>query len=108
MDRGAKPDREYWEKREARRETTIFLQVAFKAAVELQAANVRAGNPFNRDNLYYDVRPKQNVIREIIKYVKQNSGKSGIVYCLSRKPPSTACCFAIRSLTPLRASSSMR
>src|SRR5688572_6160348 len=40
---------------------------------------------FNRDNLYYDVRPKQNVIKEIIKYVKQNSGKSGIVYCLSRK-----------------------
>mgnify|MGYP000846269485 CR=1 FL=1 len=40
---------------------------------------------FNRDNLYYDVRPKQNVIKEIIKYVKQNSGKSGIIYCLSRK-----------------------
>jgi ATP-dependent DNA helicase RecQ len=40
---------------------------------------------FNRDNLYYDVRPKQNVIKEIIKYVKQNAGKSGIVYCLSRK-----------------------
>lgn len=40
---------------------------------------------FNRDNLYYDVRPKQNVIKEIIKYIKQNNGKSGIVYCLSRK-----------------------
>lgn len=40
---------------------------------------------FNRDNLYYDIRPKQNPIKEIIKYVKQNSGKSGIVYCLSRK-----------------------
>lgn len=40
---------------------------------------------FNRANLYYDVRPKQNVIKEIIKYIKQNSGKSGIIYCLSRK-----------------------
>ncbi len=40
---------------------------------------------FNRDNLYYEVRPKHNVVREIIKYVKQNSGKSGIIYCLSRK-----------------------
>lgn len=40
---------------------------------------------FNRDNLYYDVRSKQDVIKEIIKYVKQNSGKSGIIYCLSRK-----------------------
>jgi ATP-dependent DNA helicase RecQ len=40
---------------------------------------------FNRDNLYYDVRSKQNVNKEIIKYVKQNAGKSGIIYCLSRK-----------------------
>ena len=40
---------------------------------------------FNRSNLYYEVRSKQNVNKEIIKYVKQNSGKSGIIYCLSRK-----------------------
>ncbi len=40
---------------------------------------------FNRPNLYYDIRSKANVIKEIIKYVKQNSGKSGIIYCLSRK-----------------------
>ena len=40
---------------------------------------------FNRDNLYYDIRDKQNVNKEIIKYVKNNSGKSGIIYCLSRK-----------------------
>ena len=41
---------------------------------------------FNRSNLYYEVRPKdENVDREIIKYIKANEGKSGIVYCLSRK-----------------------
>lgn len=40
---------------------------------------------FNRPNLYYEVRPKKDVAREIIKYVKSKSGKSGIVYCLSRK-----------------------
>jgi len=40
---------------------------------------------FNRGNLFYEVRPKQNVIKEIIKYVKQNGKKSGIIYCLSRK-----------------------
>ncbi len=40
---------------------------------------------FNRNNLYYEVRAKQNVITEIIKYAKQNQGKSGIIYCLSRK-----------------------
>lgn len=40
---------------------------------------------FNRGNLYYEVRPKINVLKEIIKYVKQHPGKSGIIYCLSRK-----------------------
>lgn len=41
---------------------------------------------FNRPNLYYEVRPKDaNIDREIIKFIKANEGKSGIVYCLSRK-----------------------
>ncbi len=40
---------------------------------------------FRRHNLYYEVRPKKNVTREIIKYIKANNGKSGIIYCLSRK-----------------------
>ncbi|SCW50252.1 ATP-dependent DNA helicase RecQ [Mucilaginibacter sp. NFR10] len=40
---------------------------------------------FNRGNLFYEVRAKRNVIKEIVKFVKQNQGKSGIVYCLSRK-----------------------
>lgn len=41
---------------------------------------------FNRPNLYYEVRPKTaNIDREIVKFIKNNPGKSGIVYCLSRK-----------------------
>lgn len=41
---------------------------------------------FNRPNLYYEVRPKTaNVDKEIVKFIKNNPGKSGIVYCLSRK-----------------------
>ncbi|WP_191859160.1 DNA helicase RecQ [Hanstruepera ponticola] len=41
---------------------------------------------FNRPNLFYEVRPKtKNVDADIIRFVKQNEGKSGIVYCLSRK-----------------------
>ena len=41
---------------------------------------------FNRPNLYYEVRPKtKNIDKEIIKYIKNNPGKSGIIYCLSRK-----------------------
>ena len=40
---------------------------------------------FNRDNLYYEMRPKRDVEKEIIKYIRTKAGKSGIVYCLSRK-----------------------
>ncbi|MDP4187892.1 MAG: DNA helicase RecQ, partial [Bacteroidota bacterium] len=40
---------------------------------------------FNRSNLYYEVRPKVNASKEIIKFIKTNPGKSGIIYCLSRK-----------------------
>ncbi|EAQ50779.1 MULTISPECIES: RecQ family ATP-dependent DNA helicase [Leeuwenhoekiella] len=41
---------------------------------------------FNRPNLYYEIRPKtKNVDADIIRFVKQNQGKSGIIYCLSRK-----------------------
>lgn len=41
---------------------------------------------FNRPNLYYEIRPKtKNIDSDIIRFVKQNEGKSGIIYCLSRK-----------------------
>jgi ATP-dependent DNA helicase RecQ len=40
---------------------------------------------FNRPNLYYEVRPKINASKEIIKILKENVGKSAIIYCLSRK-----------------------
>ena len=51
----------------------------------MQEANVFKSS-FNRPNLYYEVRPKtKNVDADIIRFVKQNSKKSGIIYCLSRK-----------------------
>ncbi|PQL93504.1 DNA helicase RecQ [Apibacter adventoris] len=40
---------------------------------------------FNRPNLFYEIRPKVNPEKQIIKYIKENPGKSGIIYCLSRK-----------------------
>lgn len=40
---------------------------------------------FNRPNLYYEVRDKANIKKELIKFIKENEGKSGIIYCLSRK-----------------------
>ncbi|MBE6213314.1 MAG: DNA helicase RecQ [Rikenellaceae bacterium] len=40
---------------------------------------------FNRPNLFYEIRPKHNADHEIIRFIKQKTGKSGIIYCLSRK-----------------------
>ena len=40
---------------------------------------------FNRPNLFYEVRPKVNIDKEIVKFINQQRGKSGIVYCLSRR-----------------------
>jgi ATP-dependent DNA helicase RecQ len=40
---------------------------------------------FNRHNLYYEIHPKKDVKKEIIRFIKKHPGKSGIVYCLSRK-----------------------
>lgn len=40
---------------------------------------------FNRSNLFYEVRTKKNVVKEIVKFIRGNAGKTGIIYCLSRK-----------------------
>jgi ATP-dependent DNA helicase RecQ len=40
---------------------------------------------FNRENLYYEIKPKVNAEKEIIRFIKDHNGKSGIIYCLSRK-----------------------
>ena len=50
----------------------------------LDAAEFKSS--FNRPNLYYEVRPKmKDIDKQIIKFIRQNPGKSGIIYCLSRK-----------------------
>jgi len=55
---------------------------------------------FNRPNLYYELRPKHDVDRDIIRFIKQNEGKSGIIYCLSRKK--------VEELTELLAANGIR
>lgn len=53
--------------------------------LDIQNANTFKAS-FNRPNLYYEVRPKtKNVDADIIRFIKKHDGKSGIVYCLSRK-----------------------
>ncbi|MCF8301953.1 MAG: DNA helicase RecQ [Bacteroidales bacterium] len=64
---------------------TPKVQQDIQKNLKIQEANVFKSS-FNRPNLYYEVRPKtKDVVKDIIKYIKQHNGKSGIVYCLSRK-----------------------
>ena len=64
---------------------TVKVQQDIMKNLDIMDAKVFKAS-FDRPNLYYEVRPKtKDVIKDIIKYIKQNPGKSGIVYCLSRK-----------------------
>ena len=63
---------------------TPKVQLDIQKNLGMQDAQVFKSS-FNRPNLYYEVRPKAHVTKEIIKYIKQHAGKSGIIYCLSRK-----------------------
>ncbi len=63
---------------------TEKVQMDIQKNLNMQNATIFKSS-FNRPNLYYEIRPKVEVMKEIIKYVKNNSGKSGIIYCLSRK-----------------------
>ena len=40
---------------------------------------------FNRSNLFYEIQPKKDVVKQIIQYIQQRKGESGVIYCLSRK-----------------------
>ena len=63
---------------------TPKVQHDIQKNLDMLGANIFKSS-FRRHNLYYEVRPKINATKEIIKYILNNPGKSGIVYCLSRK-----------------------
>ena len=64
---------------------TLKVQEDILKNLEIPNANVFKSS-FDRANLYYEIRPKnENVNKEIIKYIKTQPSKSGIIYCLSRK-----------------------
>ena len=63
---------------------TPKVQHDIQKNLDMLDANVFKSS-FRRPNLYYEVRPKINATKQIIKYIKDNPGKSGIIYCLSRK-----------------------
>lgn len=64
---------------------TPKVQLDIKKTLGMNDAHVYTSS-FNRENLYYEIRHKKDdVDKQIVQFIKQNEGKSGIVYCLSRK-----------------------
>ena len=63
---------------------TAKVQHDIQKTLGMLDANVFKAS-FNRPNLYYEVKPKSKPESQIIKFIKENEGKSGIIYCLSRK-----------------------
>lgn len=72
----------------------VFLALTATATAQVQediTANLRMKTPevfvagFNRANIFLEVRPKRNALREVIACLEQHSGESGIIYCFSRK-----------------------
>jgi len=63
---------------------TPKVQLDIQKNLQMEGATVFKSS-FNRENLYYEVRPKKNAKKQLIQYIKQHKGKSGIIYCLSRK-----------------------
>jgi ATP-dependent DNA helicase RecQ len=63
---------------------TPKVQIDIQKNLQMDDASVFKSS-FNRTNLYYEVRPKHNTKKQLIQYIKKNKGKSGIIYCLSRK-----------------------
>ncbi|MER2996166.1 DNA helicase RecQ [Pontibacter populi] len=63
---------------------TPKVQLDIQRNLQMDEASVFKSS-FNRTNLYYEVRPKHKTKKQLIQYVKKNKGKSGVVYCLSRK-----------------------
>jgi ATP-dependent DNA helicase RecQ len=63
---------------------TPKVQLDIQKNLQMEDADVFISS-FNRKNLYYEVRPKKETKKQLIKFLRDNRGKSGIVYCLSRK-----------------------
>jgi ATP-dependent DNA helicase RecQ len=63
---------------------TPKVQIDIQKNLDMETANIFKLS-FRRKNLYYEVRPKTNTKKQIVSYIKKNAGKSGIIYCQSRK-----------------------
>ena len=63
---------------------TPKVQIDIQKNLQMEDADVFISS-FNRKNLYYEVRPKKETKKQLIRFLKEHKGKSGVIYCLSRK-----------------------
>ncbi|MEK6478063.1 DNA helicase RecQ [Catalinimonas sp. 4WD22] len=63
---------------------TPKVQLDIQKNLQMEDADLFKSS-FNRENLYYEVRPKKQAKKQLVQFIKQHKGKSGIIYCLSRK-----------------------
>lgn len=63
---------------------TPKVQLDIQKNLQMEEADVFVSS-FNRKNLYYEVRPKKETKKQLIRFLKEHKGKSGVIYCLSRK-----------------------
>lgn len=63
---------------------TPKVQLDIQKNLQMEEADIFLSS-FNRENLYYEVRPKKHAKKQLIQFIKQHKRKSGIIYCLSRK-----------------------
>ena len=63
---------------------TPKVRLDIQKNLQMEEADVFISS-FNRENLFYEVRPKKQAKKQLIKFIKQRKGKAGIIYCLSRK-----------------------
>ncbi|MDF9797370.1 ATP-dependent DNA helicase RecQ [Catalinimonas alkaloidigena] len=63
---------------------TPKVQLDIQKNLQMEDADLFKSS-FNRENLYYEVRPKKQAKKQLVQFIKKHKGKSGIIYCLSRK-----------------------
>ena len=63
---------------------TPKVQIDIQKNLQMESADIFKSS-FNRENLYYEIRPKEQTKKQLITFIKKHLGKSGIIYCLSRK-----------------------
>ena len=63
---------------------TPKVQIDIQKTLNLEDATVFKSS-FNRKNLYYEIRSKKDIDKQLIRFIKSHNGKAGIIYCLSRK-----------------------